>query len=319
MGVNNLKAFIQSKQEQFEGVIRIQKAINDTHFPTNVIRLEDYSGYADVFVDQEVTASTASNCLIEGNVIAVNLQRMSVPTNQAPLQLVACNDQFPLEESISALPHSACPKPELLERLVCIHRWLSVSLLRELVYGVLSDDGILLPFLQWPASRRDHHAYPAGLLEHSIEVAERTYAYLYRSQPPKHELELAVVAGLFHDIGKIWSHTQEGQLSSTGLYTCHENLGPLVLGVHLQTLMEQWPEGGGFLVRILASEQPYYIRHKQATSLLEKAVRSSDYSSATSQCYRQALNIRAPQNHRIRLSNGRIFEFVRPPAKPSSF
>lgn len=65
-----------------------------------------------------------------------------------------------------------------------------------------------------PASTKYHLCVPGGLLIHSVRVAERArdLALLLAPELPD---DSVIFCGMFHDIGKIWSHTlPDGSLAS---------------------------------------------------------------------------------------------------------
>ena len=57
-------------------------------------------------------------------------------------------------------------------------------------------------WLTAPASTRFHLAYPGGLLEHSVNVAQ-TMLTLRDSLDPELDRESCIILGLYHDVGKI--------------------------------------------------------------------------------------------------------------------
>jgi 3'-5' exoribonuclease len=85
-----------------------------------------------------------------------------------------------------------------------------------------------------PAAKRNHHAYLAGLLEHSLSVALAADALCahYRRQGARVERDLLIAGALLHDVGKVrelaaartFTYTDEGQL-----------LGHIVIGLQMVT------------------------------------------------------------------------------------
>lgn len=85
-----------------------------------------------------------------------------------------------------------------------------------------------------PAAKRNHHAYLAGLLEHSLSVAKAADAMCahYQRQGARIDRDLLVAGALLHDIGKVRelsagrsiAYTDEGQL-----------LGHILIGLQLVT------------------------------------------------------------------------------------
>ena len=93
---------------------------------------------------------------------------------------------------------------------------MSYSLLLQLIDGRKSEVEALESFLRaetsWPsspASTRFHLAKEGGLVEHSLNVAN-TLLKLREAIAPELSVESCVIAGLYHDVGKVGcpaSHT----------------------------------------------------------------------------------------------------------------
>lgn len=110
---------------------------------------------------------------------------------------------------------------------------LPTSPLKTFVCEVFADPGILHAFLSLPASQHHHHAYPGGLFIHSVDTAWRIYI---NPSLQGREKNIAVVAALLHDIGKVATHTREGRLTSMGRYVNHDALTLSVLDAALKRL-----------------------------------------------------------------------------------
>ena len=102
--------------------------------------------------------------------------------------------------SVELIPHSMCPQPSLLLRLVDLVCRLSNEDLVYFVNSVFAEDALALPFVRLPASRSHHHSVAGGLLEHSLECAEMVQHFTEFNPEMK---DLAMVAALLHDVGKI--------------------------------------------------------------------------------------------------------------------
>lgn len=79
--------------------------------------------------------------------------------------------------------------------------------LRRLVETILLDNREAL--LTCPAARHNHHAYPGGLLEHTLSVARTCvyfagkYADYYPDMTPPLDRGLVVAGAALHDVGKL--------------------------------------------------------------------------------------------------------------------
>jgi len=145
-------------------------------------------------------------------------------------------------------------------RLMHLIQGLSNVHLKSFLWALFAKETLAVKFVSVKGSQKHHHAYPGGLLNHSLECARITRNALH-SIPgyPKIELELATVAALLHDIGKVQTHNLDGNLSQEGFSVPHEVytlklLTPeieqlksqhLQLGIGLEYLLT-WTEGKGF-------------------------------------------------------------------------
>ena len=166
-----------------------------------------------------------SDCV--GDQIAVlNLSKITVPERIGHLDFVTASGvkclsgQFLLDEfrkatreevitlnTLQSLPRVYSPMPEVFDKLVATVQSLQSDCLREFLTRVLERKDRLETFLNAPASVNYHHAYPGGLLEHSLNVANNAVAMLRLNEPtmPRLMQEACFVAGLLHDIGKTYS------------------------------------------------------------------------------------------------------------------
>ena len=85
------------------------------------------------------------------------------------------------------------------------------ALLRRLI-GSGTDTGRL--FRAVPAAKYHHHAYPHGLLDHSVAVARLVSAAA--ATLPEIDRDLAVTGALLHDIGKLEAYVVNGGCADLG-------------------------------------------------------------------------------------------------------
>ena len=92
-----------------------------------------------------------------------------------------------------------------------------------MLQSYLRDDALVARFKLAPAARSIHHAYQAGLLEHTLSVVRLTdhICEHYRSAAPGLlNRDLCLVGAFLHDLGKVWEisselgyqYTDEGKL-----------------------------------------------------------------------------------------------------------
>jgi 3'-5' exoribonuclease len=95
----------------------------------------------------------------------------------------------------------------LVEKLDSLLNCITEPHLSELCGKFVGQNGkYRKEFLVAPAAKGFHHAYPGGLLEHSMEVAEFCLAdheLLKNQRYESLDIDLMLAASLLHDIGKI--------------------------------------------------------------------------------------------------------------------
>ena len=101
------------------------------------------------------------------------------------------------------LPEQLCPLPGVLRQTTLLIDSLQIAPLRYFMTRALLQHDVLHGYWNSPASRRDHHAYPGGLAQHSLEVATMLAS---ASGLPQEDRELGIVFALLHDYGKIWCY-----------------------------------------------------------------------------------------------------------------
>ncbi len=98
--------------------------------------------------------------------------------------------------------------------------------LRKLAGTYLNDAEWVARFKMAPAAVSNHHAYPGGLLRHTVELME--LAMLIAPRYPKLNGDVLIIGAFLHDLGKVEELTSGGELA----YTDRGQLvGHLVIGV----------------------------------------------------------------------------------------
>lgn len=150
--------------------------------------------------------------------------------------------ELPLAE---ALDEQRCPIPGLVPQVSDLIESLRSAALYRFVREALLHPDALLHFWISPASRRDHHAYPGGLAEHSLEVATMVAS---ASGLPKDDREIGIVFALLHDYGKLWCYGPEAPRRNS---QAHEQMGYEALLPALDRLIEAEPDAGARLAELL--------------------------------------------------------------------
>jgi 3'-5' exoribonuclease len=102
--------------------------------------------------------------------------------------------------------------------LVALVEALSDPHLKALVQAFLEDDDVTGRLRRAPAAKTVHHAYPGGLLEHTVSCLK--LAHRIADHFPQVDRDLLVAGAFFHDLGKIreisferqFEYSDEGRL-----------------------------------------------------------------------------------------------------------
>ena len=124
----------------------------------------------------------------------------------------------------------------LLNRLSeMIGQWKNVHL-RQLGQAYLADQSMMNAFRKAAAAVSNHHAYPGGLLRHTVDLME--LSELVGPRYPKIDSELLMMGAFLHDLGKIEEMSGDGEISYTdrGQLVGHIVIGIQMLGEKLAEL-----------------------------------------------------------------------------------
>lgn len=108
----------------------------------------------------------------------------------------------------SLLPGPAESPAELERRLDSVLDSVQDASVRGLLEKLLGPQGELrAPFIRATAAKYNHHAYPGGLIEHSLQVVDAVGDFA-RSHPAI-DRDIAVAGAVLHDIGKLESYEDD--------------------------------------------------------------------------------------------------------------
>jgi hypothetical protein len=178
--------------------------------------------------------------------------------------------------------HQACYDFESLYQLFELIESLKVIPLRMFARQVLMDKSLMTAFVSIPASKRHHHSFPGGLLMHSLECALMTRQTVESLVDVSiKEREVAVIAALFHDVGKIKTlgltqHTSVGRLID------HEQFTLMMLSEPLDSLHEYWKEGAETLQYLLTWKEQMGVCRFVSGNAIKMADRLSTSASLRS-------------------------------------
>ena len=195
-------------------------------------------------------------------------------TDSAPLM-------FPLDKTEFISHLEICQETDHLELQLlwqlyeCIH----AEPLRCCYLNVLKDPQIYPRFYHAVASDQYHHSELGGLLRHSIEVAMLGLKIADQLKLSIYEKEIILVAGIFHDIGKIMLYQND---KTTGIQGQHESLTFALLGQHFKLLQQAAPSKFEALSQCLSAR----FNDRDASYISEQIVRSADRLSAEAEHHR---------------------------------
>ncbi len=164
-------------------------------------------------------------------------------------------------------------------RLRALLAWLPNNSLKGFLGRVLNDPAIAQGFISAPASVNHHHAFPGGLLVHSVDVAWQIFS---QQRIAEKERYLGAVVGLFHDLGKIRTLLENGSRSELGVFVGHEQLTLEILSPHLSWLDKQ-DQQIAVAIRYLLSWKPKGLDRLPKLDINEY-IRAADRVSAGSSC-----------------------------------
>lgn len=101
--------------------------------------------------------------------------------------------------------------------------------LRDLAMGIV--DALRTSWLQVPGAKSVHHAYVGGTLIHSLSVAK--IARAIAGEVPEANVDLCIVGGLLHDLGKLYTYKMNGviiEMTDEGLLYEHTFMGAEFVG-----------------------------------------------------------------------------------------
>lgn len=288
------------QQGRLRGLYRITSVLLKTAKngePYVVIRLSDATGDIDGIVWPERKAfewvppyqrSYHTTVYVEAELRCFNSKRgntaryyqANVSNMTALIDKIryAKRDEINQLPALTTIPRLYCPNPAIFDQLIATARNIEDVSLRTFMSNVLTQETVFKPFLQAPASTKYHHAYPGGLLEHSLEVTCIIDGIkLYRSAT---EREIALVAGLLHDIGKIRSYTSAGTLSLNARLTEHNAQTLEICATALEELEKKKPAYAEALRHIWTCASPGARYGQPAKLSIAHVVRAADKISS---------------------------------------
>lgn len=182
--------------------------------------------------------------------------------------------------------------------------------LKDFVTEVFASEGVKEKFLIVPASYNHHHTEHGGLLRHSVEVVEYIRVHAFDSTAAR---ELAMVAGLLHDIGKIRTHDLNGNMTALGLQVGHEYMTLEICAEALKKLDKAWASGANLLRHCWTCGTFNSRIGYQPNSSIVLIVKNADQLSVQRDYERQAFKASKPIKGMHFHPQGRFQKIKRPP------
>lgn len=144
---------------------------------------------------------------------------------------------------VGLLPGPPEKSEEMMERLLCLTQRIKDSALEKLVSMFLSDSEFSRRFALVPAGLTMHHAYPGGLLEHTVGVMKTCFHLIKKCRGPLNE-DLLLAGALLHDVGKVKEFDQRlsGGYTVEGSLLGHPFLGAEIVGKKISLISDFPPQ-----------------------------------------------------------------------------
>lgn len=200
------------------------------------IELHNSSGEAYALCNSRLLTNAK---LKQYELVQLLVYKNNTDTNQLYVQRIVRTNNLINIHSILSLPRKLAANPNWLDRLINLRESITSTALGKFIDMLFSDNDIALAFIQVPASKNFHHNHLGGLLAHSVEVAEITGQQSYKNND---EREIAVVAALLHDIGKVRTLKPDISTTQLGKMVAHDDLTLEICASALKELDKTWPE-----------------------------------------------------------------------------
>lgn len=141
------------------------------------------------------------------------------------------------KQLMDLLPASNRPPAEMFGELRAILETIEHPAMRALVQEYLTDENLMVQFMQAPAAKMLHHAFLAGLLEHTLQLLK--IAQLICPLYPRINRDVVLVGLFLHDLGKTRELSWTGSFAYTdrGELVGHIVEGAIMLHDKAQAVM----------------------------------------------------------------------------------
>ena len=243
--------------------------------------------------------------------LQAQFRSLSIPSGQwLYIEVKADEQDGVLDWQLAVLPYhleyvthlmQSCYRTDHLFELFGLIQSLDSLELQSFMWSVFDNPELAEAFVSIPASRSHHHAYPGGLLEHSLECLRIVQSAL--TQIPnfsKREQDLIRVAALLHDIGKTQTIKQSGEHTIEGFNLNHEHYTLSVLANELKQLKRVYEQAAVALEYMLTWKYTDGYPRFSGANL----VKAADWLSTGLQLRELAFSQRPPHYHFTNLQAG---------------
>lgn len=215
---------------------------------------------------------------LAGEVVETN-EKPIIELNRLESVEEACFNLAPLQ----SLPVSLSPFPNVVKSLASIANRIQNPHLRAFVRTNLDRNERVEFFLRVPASISFHHSYKGGLAVHTLEVVRNIIGMINYNEPDMDRdlVETAVVAALFHDIGKIWLYGLDGRPHEAIQLINHDALTLELCAEGFKHLDTHEPQLAMLLRHIWTCSSPGARYGKEPMHTIARYLRDADAQSAS--------------------------------------
>jgi 3'-5' exoribonuclease len=260
---------VQHRQKRTDGARYARLVLDDARgvvigllWPEWLHQLGDVRSPGPVFVSGRLRGQGDDRCL--------HVERLRPVSGEA------------LETGAGLLPRRLCPVAALpwLDELVAFERGLTGPL-RRFLGDVLRDPRIGIPFMRCKASQNHHHAWPGGLLAHSMEMLPLVPSLVGTVMADEEDAVVLTQIGLLlHDVGKVLAVGESVRPKGVAAADpTHEAIGLELMRPHLARLRSFAPDQARVLHYLFAYLAAEPRKRGYPGSLLVDVVRQLDQLS----------------------------------------
>ena len=186
----------------------------------------------------------------EGDLLQVRLV-LRRPGSRCPLSVIEAAPVIQLyDQETSWVADKPCLRVQHLARLRRLLSTLSPPL-QAIFFAITVEPGVQQRLFS-RIGAIDHHVYPGGLLDQSVRAGEMARLQWHASEG---ERELATLAALLFDIGKVWDSTLESDGPRTRFELAPHRLTVARASRAIDAVGQSHPEAARAVRVLLASEQ----------------------------------------------------------------